>query len=392
MMKILFLHNTYQQHGGEDAVVNAEARLLEAHGNVVVRHQRSNDELKEISGFGSLAAGVDSVWSRSSYRAVQKLLQEERPDIVHFHNTFPLISPSAYYACAKAGVPVVQTLHNYRLLCPAASFMRDGKVCESCLGWSVPWPGVVHGCYRDSRPATLATTAMLSVHRALDTWQNKVGTYIALSEFARGKFIEGGLPADRIAVKPNFVSQEREVSESRAPYALYVGRLSEEKGIRTLLAAWKNLALAIPLYIAGDGPLFGEAITEISKKQNKIHALGQIPSAEVNRWMLGARFLVVPSQCFENFPVTIAEAFACGVPVIASRLGSMAEIIQDGLTGLHFNPGDPTDLATKVEWAWTHPEEMACMGRAARAEYEAKYTAEKNYTMLMQIYERTIHG
>ncbi len=389
-MKILTIHNLYQHQGGEEAVHAEEMRLLESHGHAVIRYARDNDELKGRSGLGVLAAAGQTVWSFSSYGAVHEILKKEKPDLAHFHNTFPLISPSAYYACAEAGVPVVQTLHNYRLLCPAASFLRDGKVCESCLGRAIPWPGVVHACYRGSRPATLATAAMLSVHRALGTWRNKVDVYIALSEFARAKFIEGGLPADRIAVKPNFVSWEPAPKLTPGQHALYVGRLSEEKGVHVLFSAWKKLTGGVPLIIAGDGPLLDETRSEVAAGLNQVSVLGRVPPPEVARWMNGARFLVLPSVCFENFPVTIAEAFACALPVIASRLGSMAEIVHDGVTGLHFEPGNAADLAAKVDWAWNHPDAMAVMGRAARREYEAKYTPESNYQMLMDIYHRAI--
>jgi len=390
-MRVLLVHNFYQQAGGEDGVVAAERALLIGHGHGAVTYQRSNDELKERGVFGGVATGVETTWSARSCREIRTLLRKEKPDVAHFHNTFPLISPSAYFACAEAGVPVVQTLHNYRLLCPAATFLRDGKVCEECLGWSVPWPGVFHGCYRGSRAATAAAGVMLGVHRTMGTWREKVGVYIALTEFARHKFVEGGLPAERIAVKPNFVSSDPGTKRSAGEYALYLGRLSEEKGLRVLLEAWGRLGERIPLRIAGDGPLSGELVRESEMiGLDGVELVGRVDEGEVGGLMQGARFLVFPSVWFEGFPLTIAEAFACGLPVIASRLGSMAEIVQDRMTGLHFEAGNAGDLAAKVEWAWSHPEEMERMGKAARGEYEAKYTAEKNYGMLMEIYERAL--
>jgi len=395
-MKVLVAHNAYQQRGGEDAVVAAETQLVEAHGHAVVRYERQNDELQNRGPLSVISAGLGTVWASKSFREVKALLAREKPDVAHFHNTFPLISPACYYACAEAGVPVAQTLHNYRLLCPAATFLRDGKVCKECLGRGVPWPGVVHNCYRRSRPATAAVGAMLAVHRTMRTWTEKVDVYIALSEFARQQFIEGGLPPEKIMVKPNFVSLDPEVKRGPGDYALYVGRLSEEKGLRVLLAAWSLLRQRIPLRIAGDGPIKEEMTRESKQKVlDSVEFLGHVDPAGITGLMQGARFLVFPSVWFETFGLAIVEAFACGLPVIASRLGAMAEIVQDGRTGLHFTPGDSRELAAKIDWAWNHPEEILCIGRAARKEYEAKYTAEENYRRLMDIYQRVLehpHG
>jgi glycosyltransferase involved in cell wall biosynthesis len=388
-MKILVAHNAYQQRGGEDIVVAAEPALLRARGHEVVSYRRSNDDLKSRNEIGALAVAAETLWSFSSLAALREILKTERPDVAHFHNTFPLISPSAYYACAEAGVPVVQTLHNYRLLCPGATFLRDGKVCEECLGRAVPWPGVVHGCYRGSRPATLATAAMLSVHRAMGTWRNKVNLYVALTEFARKKFIEGGLPADRIVVKSNFIANRPARQAIGGDYALFAGRLSDEKGPQLLPVAWQALRTKTPLRVVGDGPLLKPLCEDVERHglSSLIELMGRRTADEVASAIAGARFLVMPSIWYEGFPMTVVEAYACGVPVIASRIGSLGEIVQDGLTGLHFNPGDAMDFAAKVEWAWTHPKEMDEMGRAARREYEAKYTAEQNYEVLMRIYE-----
>lgn len=390
-MKILAIHNEYQQRGGEDAVLQAEAQLLGEHGHTVVRYQRNNSELRERGGFSSLRAGFEAVWASRSYREVAVLIAKERPQVAHFHNTLPLISPAAYYACAEAGVPVVQTLHNYRLLCPSATFLRDGKVCEACLGRSIPWPGVVHACYRDSRAATAAVTSMLAMHRAMGTWRQKVSVYVALTEFARRKFLEGGLPAERVVVKPNFMARDPGAKKEMGAYALFVGRLSEEKGPQVLLNAWARLAGRVPLKIAGDGPLRVELARGIEAKGlNGVDLLGGVSSEQLACFLHNARFLVFPSVWYEGFPITIAEAFACGVPVLASRLGSMAEIVEDGKTGLHFTAGDDADLAAKVEWAWMNPEQMQKMGREARAEYEAKYTAGRGLENLMSVYRQAL--
>jgi glycosyltransferase involved in cell wall biosynthesis len=393
-MKILIVHNTYQETGGEDFVASREAHLLIERENRVTEYQRHNDELRKQLGLaGTISAGITTVWSSHSYRAIEDILIRDKPDIAHFHNTFPLISPSAYYACEKAGVPVVQTLHNYRLLCPAATFFRDGKLCEECLGRMVPWPGVVHGCYRNSRLASSAVAVMLTVHRAMRTWQTKVDTYIALSEFARQKLIEGGLPAARIIVKPNFVSPDPKCKSHPGTYALFVGRLREEKGLRVLLDTWARLETPTSLRIAGDGPMRAEIARLLQEEKiERVELLGPVSHTEIIALMHGARFLLFPSIWYEGFPLAVVEAFACGLPVIASRLGTMSEIVDDGRTGLHFTPGDADDLAVQVEWAWNHPKEMEIMGRAARDEYETKYTSERNYKMLMDIYEGVIAG
>jgi glycosyltransferase involved in cell wall biosynthesis len=390
-MKILIVHNSYQNAGGEDSVVAAESRLLQEAGHRLVWYTRDNHELLNQGALQSVASGLATVWSPSSHRAIRGLLQRECPDVAHFHNTFPLISPSAYYACAHEGVPVVQTLHNYRLLCPSALLFREGQVCEDCVGRSFPWPGLLHRCYRDDLFATAAVTGMLTTHRLLGSWTTKVNRFIALSQFAKDKFVAGGLPVDRIFVKPNIVHPDPGPRELAGGYALFVGRLSAEKGVATVLEAWRRLKSRVPLVIAGAGPLQSDVAAAISQQPtNLITAVGHVGRDEILGLLRRAHFLVFPSVLYENFPVSIAEAFACGVPAIASRLGAMREIVNDHRTGLLFEPVNPADLAAKVEWAWAHPESTQEMGRNARAEYEAKYTAGRGLNALLSIYESAI--
>lgn len=385
-MKVLVAHNAYRHLGGEDTVFRNETALLRAAGHQVHEYREDNHRIEEMN-FIRLGAGT--IWSNSSRKKLLATIEEFRPDIVHFHNTFPLISPSAYYACHEAGIPVVQTLHNYRLLCPSALLYRDGRVCEDCLPKRLKWPGVLHACYRNSRSATATVTTMLAVHYSVGTWQQKVACYIALSEYSRERFVAGGLPPAKIAVKPNFISPDPGNRDSAGDFALYLGRLSSEKGPRLLLRAWKTGNLSVPLRILGDGPL-----RECLERERDVLSLTDISfDGNLERWLVfdvikRARFLVFPSECYENFPLAVAEAYACGVPVIASRLGAMAEIVHDGITGLLFEPASAEDLAAKVEWAWTHPAAMEEMGRASRAEFDAKYTGERNYQTLMQIYEQ----
>lgn len=386
-MKILLVHNAYQQGGGEDVVFEQERRMLEAAGHNVVVYRRSNWEVEKYS---RLALARRTVWAEDAKDDVARLLRREKPDVVHVHNTFVIISPSIYWACVEAHVPVVLTLHNYRLFCPAATFFRDGHVCEECLEHGL-WRAVEHGCYRYSRPASAVVAWMLRTHRRLGTWERGINCFIALTEFARRKFIQAGLPAEKIFVKPNFVHPDPATGHPKCDYALFVGRLSPEKRVNTLLAAWKKLSNRIPLRIVGGGPERAELETDaVQNDLSAVEFLGKLPRQQTLEAINGARLLVFCSEWYENFPVTIAEAFACSTPVISSRLGAMQEIVEEGRTGLHFTVGDPDDLADKVKWAWDHPAQMQGIAQAARREYESKYTADKNYPLLIEVYRRVM--
>jgi glycosyltransferase involved in cell wall biosynthesis len=387
-LSVLCVHNRYIQPGGEDQVFESEAQLLAQNG---VRVEKVEEQTTYPSGLvRKIEAAMDCVWSRSWHQKFKTLLRDMRPDVVHIHNFFSVISPSVYYACKEEGVPVVQTLHNYRLACPAASFYRDGKICEECLDRG-PFHAVRYGCYRESKLATAALATMLEVHRRKNTWTEMVDCYVALTEFAREKMIQGGLPADKIRVKPNFVLPDPGPRTSDGDYALFVGRLVDLKGVGTLIKAWSKLPASIPLVIAGDGPYRPEMEKLISDfKLANVDYRGRLSRKETLATMKGARFLMFPSEWYEGFPVTIAESFACGVPVLCSRLGGMQEIVDDGRTGLHFTSGDAADMAEKVQWAWSNPEETSNMGLEARAEFEAKYSAERNFGMLTEIYESVI--
>lgn len=380
-LRVLVAHNSYQMRGGEDAVVDAEVALLRSHGHAVTEYRRHNDELQDMR---TLDAAVDTLWSRKTSRDITALIAEARPDVIHVHNTFPLISPSLYWAAHRHGIPVVQTLHNFRLLCPQAMFLRDGKLCEDCLG-NVPWRAVKHACYRESRAQSAALGSMLVMHRMLGTWQNKVARYIALNEFCRNKFVEGGLPADRIAVKPNFVDFAPPVSLERSGF-LYVGRLAPEKGIATLASA-VSLNHGTMVKIAGDGP-----DANLLEGIDGIDWVGAVSLTHVRDFMSRAIAMVLPSICYENFPRTIVEAYGCGLPVIASRIGALAELVIEGETGLLFKPGDPDDLAAKLRWAQGHAMEMAAMGLRARLRFEENFTPEKNYAQLIHIYRAAQGG
>jgi glycosyltransferase involved in cell wall biosynthesis len=389
-MKIVLVHNTYLEQGGEDVVFWQERELLRAAGHEVLEFHRDNHEMEQYSMVQRLTVVGRIVWSSDCYDEFTTLLREQKPDVVHVHNTFPLISPSILWACQRENVPVVHTLHNYRLLCPGANFIRDGKPCEDCLQGNI-WQSVAHGCYRDSRAQTAAVALMLSVHRGKRTWTEAVDHYIVLTEFARSRFVNGGLPSEKITVKPNCVDPDPGERAREGSYALYVGRVSTEKGTPTLFQAWRQLPADLPLRIVGDGPAYAELQSEAANLGLKnITFVGRVPRDRVIQEMKGARVLVFPSQLYENFPLTILEAYACGVPVIASRLGAMAEVVQEGRTGLFFEAGNPDDLARTLKQAWEQPELLRALGRQARLEYEASYTAAANYRQLMAIYQRVI--
>ncbi len=386
MMKILSVHNFYQLPGGEDQVFAQEADLLRSHGHEVVLYQASNEQ---VNGVNPLVLLGNTIWNKQIHQELRELMRRERPDIVHVHNTFPVISPAVYYAANREGIPVVQTLHNYRLLCPAATLFRDGHVCEKCVTKSIPWPGVLHGCYRGSRLATAAGAAMLVTHNYKQTYSKAVSAYIALTDFARDKFIEGGLPAEKIVVKPNFLQSDPGRGEGKGNYALFVGRLTPEKGISTLLEAWRQIGHELPLQIAGDGPSAVE-VEKASREMEGVTWLKWLPRAEILQRMKDASMLILPSTWYEGFPMILAEAFAVGLPVIASNLGSMSSVVDHLRTGLHFEPGNASDLVEKVRWLRAHPAEVALMRAQGRKEYESKYTGEENYVQMMHIYESVL--
>ncbi len=389
-MKILLIHNSYQHHGGEDVVFNNEKNLLSAAGHRVSTYTRNNEEINGYGWVRQVSLAPRTVWAWDSLKQMRGRIADERPDIAHFHNTFPLVSPSAYLACHEARVPVVQTLHNSRFICPAATLSRAGKVCEDCSDKRIQWPAVLHGCYHHSHLQSGVVAAMLAAHRQLKTWERLVDQYVVSTELFSRKFAAAGLPATRISIKPNFVGRNYQSVQGARDYALFVGRLVSEKGVITLLNAW-DLIRGVPLKIRGDGPLLHQVQSHAGERNSRIEWLPRSTQDVLIGLFQSARFLVWPSEgLYENFGLVAIEAFACGVPVIASNVGVMAATIRDGYTGLHFASGSPQDLAAKVEWAWAHPNEMEAMGREARREYEKKYTPERNYEMLMNIYQSAL--
>ncbi|HET7037777.1 MAG TPA: glycosyltransferase [Thermomicrobiaceae bacterium] len=384
-MRVLLVHNRYQQSGGEDVVFAAEAELLRRRGHEVVSYTDDNDR---IDGMNRLRLAGQTIWSVTSARALRELIRSTHPAVVHVHNTFPLISPAVYHAARLEAVPVVQTLHNYRLICPGSVLHRDSQPCVDCVG-HLPLAGIRHACYRGSRAQTAVVAAMLAVHRARRTWSREVDCFIALSDFARRQFVRGGVSAAKLVVKPNFVEPDPGGRLADGGYYLYAGRLDPTKGLPTLLAAWERGGIAAPLHIAGDGPA-AEDVRAAAARLPQVRLLGRLDRDQLLNQMRSARALVFPSLLYENFPVSIVEAFACGVPVIASRLGAAAEIVEDRRTGLLFEPGDAGDLAETVLRAEAEPELVCRLGDAARSVYLARYTGDRNYQQLLDIYARVM--
>lgn len=383
-MRILLIHNFYRYPGGEDRVFEQEGALLEEHGHEVTRFSVHNSQIGTLSRHRLVRA---TLWNSSIACEIGTLARRVRPTIVHCHNIFPLISPAVYYVAKSLHVPVVQTLHNYRLLCPAGVLYRDGRTCEECIGTTTFWPSVLHGCYQESRAATTVAASMLAMHKIGSTWNSAVNTYIALTEFARTKFIEGGLPGDRIVVKPNFVHRPSSSGLGKGGYALFVGRLVPEKGIDVLLAAWRRLGSKLPLKIVGDGPL-ALTVTTHAQSYPGVAWLGSQNAEQVKSLMRDALVLILPSTWYEGFPMIVAEAYAAGLPIIASSLGSLSALIVHGHTGRHFKPGDCEDLCSQVEWTIEHPDRVVQMRKAAREEFNLKYTADQNYKLLMDVYAK----
>lgn len=385
-MKVLFVHNRYQQAGGEGRAVAAERAALSEAGIEVPLLARDNAEIRSFRD----AARVG--WALPGTERLRRQLREEiadhRPDLVHAHNIFPLITPALYEAAADLGVPVVQTLHNYRNICANSLLMRDGRVCEDCVAGS-PYQAVLHRCYRGSALASLAVARMIDVHRRRGTWAHAVARYIALSAFSKSRFVAAGFPAERIAVKPNspgsdFVEPPAAGNARRG--ALFVGRLAPEKGIVELLDAW--LPAWGPLKVIGDGPLMPALAAAVA--DGRAVAFGTLPRERIAAEMRRAAFCLIPSRCYENFPMALAEAYASGLPVLASRLGALAELVDPDVTGDLFDPDRPEEMRAVIARAFADPDRLASMGRAARAVYEARLAPEITGAFQIRLYEEVL--
>jgi glycosyltransferase involved in cell wall biosynthesis len=387
--RVLQVHTRYRNAGGEDQVVEAERRLLEGAGVDVRQVLFDNADLRESrSVVGDVRLASSAIWSRAAERRVRAEVAAHRPQVMHVHNTFAAASPSVYAAASAHGVPIVQTLHNYRLVCPAATAFRDGHACTDCVGRLLPWPAVAHRCVRGSVAQSAVATATISVHRALGTFNRRIGTFVALTSFQRQLMVDGGLPARRIRVIPNFLEPDPGLGGDDRDGVAFVGRLAEEKGIVALLGAAAREPGVVR--VIGDGPR--APLVEQAAKGGHVEYLGPLEPSAVRDEMRRAAALVVPSTCFEGFPMVVVEAYATGTPVIASRLGSLAEIVEDGVTGLLVTPGDATELARSVRWAVDHPEAMREMGATARRRYESRFRGPSHLAALVDAYQAASVG
>jgi glycosyltransferase involved in cell wall biosynthesis len=374
--RVLMVHAYYRQRGGEDVVAEQEAELLTSRGHTVERYSTHN---RDIDDGTKVATALRTLWSSKTTRDITAVIAKFKPDVLHVHNTFPSISPSVYWAAAQQRVPVVQTLHNFRLLCPQAMLLRENKVCEDCIG-RLPWRSIVHRCYHDSAAQSAVLTGMLALHRALGTYRNKVTRYVALNEFCMQKFIQGGLPGDKFRIKPNFADVPAPESSQQRHGALFAGRLSNEKGVHVLAKAI-GLFPTEPVEVIGDGPE-----RDLLQAEPTITLRGFLDQAGLFAAMRRSAYLVMPSIWYENAPRVLIEAFGCGLPVIASNLGALAGLVEHEHTGLLFEAGSASSLANAMRWAAEHPGAMRVMGLNARRMYEERYSPEGNHRQLLDIY------
>jgi glycosyltransferase involved in cell wall biosynthesis len=379
-MRILQVHTRYRYEGGEDAVARAEAALLTQAGHQVVPYVAENP----VGAGPTAAAMLASPWNPAAARRLRAAARRARPDVAHVHNTWFALTPSVVAALDGIGVPVVVTLHNYRLVCANASLFRDGRPCEDCVG-SHPWHGVQHRCYRGSAVSSAAVAATISLNRAVGTWDRHVGLFLALNDFARDRFVAGGLPADRVWVKPNSVADPgpRPGPPSGSRTVLFAGRLTPEKGVGVLLEAWRRLAPAgLELVVAGDGPMRAELER---RPPPGVRFLGQLDPPAVQGWMLRSRALVFPTWLYEGQPMSVLEAFAAGLPVLASRLGGNAELVGALGDGWLAPARDPAALAERLaDLADDASVDQA--GAVARRLYEERFAERHNLQALEAAY------
>lgn len=374
-------------------MLESERAMLQGRGHELTEVFRFSDEILNEGLKGTLKGALSTPWNPFSARKVRREVDNFLPDVVHVHNTFPLLSPSIFHSIGSRAARVL-TLHNYRLFCPAAIPMRNGKVCTQCLDRQAVWPALKYGCYRNSRLATLPLALNVSLHRGLKTWANHVDAFIALTEFQREKVIEAGLPARLVHVKPNFYPEKPVVipQNERKSCVVFAGRLTAEKGVESLIRAWLEWGREAPeLRIVGDGNLrIALERLAASNPEVAVRFLGQLSSASVQQEIASAALLVSPSECFEGFPMVLAEAFALGTPVAVSKIGPLPSIVKEGENGAVFSPGDHLSLLRVVKQIWETEGALEKLAVGARQAFESKYTEQKNYHLLMDIYQNAM--
>lgn len=391
-MRTLLVHNFYGSAApsGENQVLEAERKLLLSRGNELRVFSRHSDEIRAQGSWGMLKGAFATPWNPWMASALRQEIERFQPDVVHVHNTFPLISPAIFSAIGNRAARVL-TLHNYRLLCPAAIPMRAGKVCTECMDTRSVLPALRSSCYRGSMVATAPLAMSVALHRFLGTWRNHVDAFIALSEFQRDRMASGGLPLEKIHVKPNFYPGFPSTVDwpERKPYVVFAGRLGAEKGVLSLLKAWQKWGASAPeLRLVGDGELRGQL--EQMAQGLQVKFLGQVSGEEAQRQIARAKLQILPSEWFEGFPMVVREAFAFGTPAAVSNIGPLPSIVKQGVSGLVFEPGNPDSLLQVVRLAWSQDGLLEQLGRGARQEFLDKYNEDANYAQLMGIYEAAI--
>lgn len=381
------VHCYYQQRGGEDTSFESELAMLATHGIDVHPYTVSNEELSTLRPLTSAAA---TIWNRKEQTKLARLLAVEEFDVIHFQNTFPLLSPAILRTAAQSDAAVVQTMRNYRIMCANGKFYRDGGVCEDCLGKTVQFPGVLHRCYRDSAAASATVVAMNLVHRLGRTWHDHVDAVIAASKFTAEKLVQSGLPRDKVYIKPNVVMPDPGAGTGAGGQAVFVGRLVPEKGVRLILEAWRQVGGRLPLTIVGDGPLAFEVRQAAQRPGSSIAWAGELPTDDVLNIVGEASVLIFPSEWYETFGRVAIEAFAKGTPVIAADMGAMSELVDDGVTGFKFSAGDSLSLIGAVQRFLQHSANLSALRDNARMTYLQHYAPAENTRRLVEIYEKAV--
>lgn len=387
-MKILFIHNKYQFKGGEDTTLEMEASLLRSKDHTVQILEFNNDQLGSLSS--KITSGIRAFYNLQSAKQLKQVIAEFAPDVIHIHNLFFRASPSILYAAKKMRIPVVMTVQNYRFLCANALLLREQKVCELCVHKTFPLDGIRHKCYRSSYLESALVTSITGIHKLLHTWHQKVDLYISPSSFLKSKLQHSSarFPDEKVVVKPNFIHDLQMDETSREDYFLFVGRTSEEKGIQTLLSAFAANP-HLKLVIAGDGPLKNNVIAQAAQSPN-IKYLGLQTKEQVLSLMRKCKALLFTSIWYEGLPLTIIEAFSVGTPIIASKLGAMTEMIEDGHNGYHFEAGDANDLVQKIQKLLNDEVPYHEFSANARNSYLKKYHPEVHYASIIRIYQNAI--
>ncbi|KAA9162989.1 glycosyltransferase family 4 protein [Amycolatopsis acidicola] len=386
-MKVLVVHNRYrsEQPSGENNVVDQEVALLSAAGHEVRSFERRSDDISSMSLLEKATVPLRVPWNPASRVALAEVLRSDRPDVVHIHNTFPLLSPSVVAACTDARVPAVATLHNYGMVCPPGTLYRDGHLCGECVGRR-PFPAVRHGCYRDSRVATLPMAVNVAVNRR--RWWSGISRFLCISDAQRQVLIGGGMPAERMVVKHNFVAEPLVRRTLPGEHVLYLGRLTEEKGVRLLMSAWERLDVGMPLLLAGTGPMQDEVERWASTRPD-VRYVGLADKARCQELIARAAAVVAPSVWLEAFGLVVVEAMAADVPAVAPAHGAFPELIEDGVSGVLHKPEDAASLADALRQV-VAPARNHEMGEAARLRYEKGFTPAIGLDRLVDAYEAAI--